>query len=151
MSLLSGLLEQPQSVTFAAVVRQLAAGCVQDEALVRQAVGDILRTRNAIIYSATLTVKTAEFNSFQSHPKNGYTMQYNRKFRELFWTGLAQQLNIHERQVLFAVNTGKSDRMARVLLHSVRSLGELNLVERVVLHQWPESLRVEMVRNELNF
>lgn len=73
-------------------------------------------------------------------------MQYNRKFRELFWTGLAQQLNIHERQVLFAVNTGKSDRMARVLLHSVRSLGELNLVERVVLHQWPDSLRVEMVR-----
>ena len=78
-------------------------------------------------------------------------MQYNRKFRELFWTGLAQQLNIHERQVLFAVNTGKSDRMARVLLHSVRSLGELNLVERVVLHQWPDSLRVEMVRNELDF
>jgi hypothetical protein len=77
--------------------------------------------------------------------QNGYTIQYNRKFRELFWTGLVQQLNIHERQILFAVNTGKSDWMARMLLHSIRSVAELNLVERIVLHQWPDSLRVQMV------
>uniref|UniRef100_A0A183BWY9 Uncharacterized protein n=1 Tax=Globodera pallida TaxID=36090 RepID=A0A183BWY9_GLOPA len=142
VSLLSGLLKQSDhqqqqqagggggGSAFAALIHQLSSACVQDEALVRQAVADILRTRNAIVYSSALN--------------NAYTVNYNRKFRELFWTGLTQQLNIHERQVLFAVNTGKSNRMARILLHSVRSLGELNLVKRVVLHQWPEALRVEM-------
>ncbi|KAL3081643.1 hypothetical protein niasHT_033054 [Heterodera trifolii] len=145
VALLSGLLKQFSAAqrrrheqrhgdeggtAFAAVIRQLCSACVQDEALVRQAVAEILRTRNVIVYSSALN--------------SGYTVNYNRKFRELFWTGLTQQLNIHERQVLFAVNTGKSNRMARILLHSIRSLGELNLVERVVLHQWPESLRVEL-------
>jgi len=35
--------------------------------------------------------------------------------------------------------------MARNLLHSVHSLGELNLIERILLNQWPDKLRLEIV------
>ncbi|CAK5082204.1 unnamed protein product [Meloidogyne enterolobii] len=34
--------------------------------------------------------------------------------------------------------------MARNLLHSVHSLGELNLIERILLNQWPDKLRLEI-------
>nr|CAD2148386.1 unnamed protein product [Meloidogyne enterolobii] len=119
LNLLSNLLKQPQSIALHSVIRHLSSRCVQDEKLIKQAVLDIINTRNAIIYSNSL--------------KNSYTLNYNKKFREIFWTLLSTQLNIQERQILFAVNTGKSDRMARNLLHSVHSLGELNLIERILL------------------
>jgi hypothetical protein len=56
IALLFGLLKQPNSPTFATVIRQLASQCVQDESLVRQSIAEIMRTRNAIVYSTTLIV-----------------------------------------------------------------------------------------------
>ncbi|KAI1726189.1 peptidase family m1 domain-containing protein [Ditylenchus destructor] len=123
IALLMGLLRQKS--TQWSVTIQLAT-CVRDETLIRSAVEQILRTRNAAVFASAL--------------KGSYSIQYNRKFREIFWRGIAN-MSINERQILFAVNTGKPDRIARILLHSVRGLDELNQVESL-LHQWPDQLRV---------
>lgn len=74
--------------------------------------------------------------------QGSYSVQYNRKFREVFWRGIGH-LTRHERQLLFAVNTGKSDRVGRLLLHSTRSLEELALVESL-LDRWPHNLAVHL-------
>ena len=57
---------------------------------------------------------------------------------------------MHERQLLFAVNTGKPDRIARRLIHAVKTLDELALVERL-LDRWPPplSLQLEAVKRRL--
>ncbi|KAI1732678.1 peptidase family m1 domain-containing protein [Ditylenchus destructor] len=123
IALLMGLLRQKS--TQWSVTIQLAT-CVRDETLIRSAVEQILRTRNAAVFASAL--------------KGSYSIQYNRKFREIFWRGIAN-MSLNERQLLFAVNTGKPDRIARILLHSVRGLDELNQVESL-LHQWPDHLRV---------
>lgn len=69
-------------------------------------------------------------------------MQYNQKFRQLFWYGIAQ-LPLHERQLLFAINTGKSDRLGRYLLHAARTLDELAQIE-TLLPDWPNSFRLHI-------
>jgi hypothetical protein len=45
--------------------------------------------------------------------------------------------------MLFAVNTGKPDRIARLLLHSVKTPEELDLV-RTLLDTWPAHLQVHL-------
>lgn len=69
-------------------------------------------------------------------------MQYNKKFRQLFWIGVGH-LSLHERQLLFAVNTGKSDEIGRYLLHSARTLPELEMIESL-LPDWPQNLRMHL-------
>uniref|UniRef100_A0A1I7SJ89 IS701 family transposase n=2 Tax=Bursaphelenchus xylophilus TaxID=6326 RepID=A0A1I7SJ89_BURXY len=69
-----------------------------------------------------------------------YTVQYNKQFRDVFWRGISR-LSVHERQLLFAVNTGKSDRIGRYLLHATRTLAELETVE-ALLSEWPQNLKV---------
>uniref|UniRef100_A0A7E4W0V3 Peptidase_M1 domain-containing protein n=1 Tax=Panagrellus redivivus TaxID=6233 RepID=A0A7E4W0V3_PANRE len=125
VTLLSGLLRQ--MTTQWPVVVQLAT-CVRDETLIEEAVARIVKSRNAAIYATVL--------------QSSYSIQYNRKFREVFWKGISD-LNLHERRLLFAVNTGKSDRIAQLLLHSVRSSEELEAVVQLV-PEWPINLQVHI-------
>ena len=50
---------------------------------------------------------------------------------------------MHERQLLFAVNTGKSDRIAQLLLHSVRGTEELEAVVQLI-PEWPINLQIHI-------
>lgn len=43
-------------IKLSATIQQLVTGCVQDEVLVERVVQQILRTRNAVVYSAALNV-----------------------------------------------------------------------------------------------
>lgn len=54
--------------------------------------------------------------------------------------------------MLFAVNTGKPDRIARLLLHSVKTVEELDLVTSL-LDTWPAHLRIhlESIRRKLEW
>jgi len=125
VTLLAGLLRQ--KTTQWPVILQLAT-CVRDEMLIEEAVARIVKSRNAAVYATVL--------------QGSYSIQYNRKFREVFWKGIAS-LSLHERQLLFAVNTGKSDRIAQLLLHSVRGSEELEAVVQL-LPEWPPTLQVHI-------
>uniref|UniRef100_A0A915CSA1 Aminopeptidase n=1 Tax=Ditylenchus dipsaci TaxID=166011 RepID=A0A915CSA1_9BILA len=131
----AGPLLKQKSTTWSVTI-QLAT-CVRDETLIKIAVQQIIKTMNAAIYSSVL--------------KSSYSLQYNRKFREIFWRGIAN-LSINERQLLFAVNSGQSDRIARIFIHSVRTMDELNQVENLLI-QWPEHLRIHFkyVRRKFNW
>ncbi|KAI6239640.1 Glutamyl aminopeptidase [Aphelenchoides fujianensis] len=126
LAALMGLLRQSRNSPNAqwSVNTQLAT-CARDEELIENVVTAIVRTRNAAVYLSVLQAS--------------YSVQYNRKFREVFWRGLGR-LSTHERQLLFAINTGKPDRIARLLLHSVKTVEELDLVE-TLLDQWPDHLQ----------
>ncbi|KAE9553802.1 hypothetical protein FO519_002972 [Halicephalobus sp. NKZ332] len=125
VTLLAGLLRQ--RTTQWPVILQLAT-CVRDEILIEEAVTRIVKSRNAAVYATVL--------------QGSYSIQYNRKFREVFWKGIAS-LSLHERQLLFAVNTGKSDRIAQLLLHSVRGSEELEAVVQL-LPEWPSTLQIHI-------
>lgn len=45
--------------------------------------------------------------------------------------------------MLFAVNTGKSDRIAQLLLHSMRTCEELEAVVQL-LPEWPPMLQIHI-------
>jgi hypothetical protein len=139
LAILMGLLKQHSSVVHSnqwSINIQLAT-CVRDESLIENVVDQIVKTRNAAVYLSVL--------------ENSYSIQYNRKFREVFWRGIGR-LSTHERQVLFAVNTGKSDHIARLLLHSVKTLEELELVIDL-LDIWPAHLEInlESIRRKLTW
>ncbi|CAD5219017.1 unnamed protein product [Bursaphelenchus okinawaensis] len=102
------------------------ATCVRDETLISSVVDKIIKTKNAAVYLSVL--------------QGSYTVQYNKQFREMFWRGISH-LSTHERQLLFAVNTGKSDKIGRYLLHATRTLSELDSVESL-LPEWPQNLKV---------
>ncbi|KAI6214217.1 Glutamyl aminopeptidase [Aphelenchoides besseyi] len=130
LAALMGLLRQSQnspSNSQWSVNIQLAT-CARDEELIENVVTAIVRTRNAAVYLSVLQAS--------------YSIQYNRKFREVFWRGIGR-LSTHERQLLFAVNTGKPDRIAKLLIHAVKTNDELELVENL-LDQWPSHLQVHL-------
>uniref|UniRef100_A0A914Z364 Aminopeptidase n=1 Tax=Panagrolaimus superbus TaxID=310955 RepID=A0A914Z364_9BILA len=126
VALLAGLLRQ--KTTQWPIVLQLAT-CVRDETLIEEAVNRIVKSRNAAVYATVL--------------QTSYSIQYNRKFREIFWHKLQHSLSLHERQLLFAVNTGKSDRIAQLLLHSVRGTEELEAVVQLI-PEWPFNLKIHI-------
>uniref|UniRef100_A0AC35ESX2 Aminopeptidase n=1 Tax=Panagrolaimus sp. PS1159 TaxID=55785 RepID=A0AC35ESX2_9BILA len=126
VTLLAGLLRQKTAQW--PIVLQLAT-CVRDETLIEEAVNRIVKSRNAAVYATVL--------------QTSYSIQYNRKFRELFWHKLQNSLSLHERQLLFAVNTGKSDRIAQLLLHSVRGTEELEAVVQLI-PEWPFNLKIHI-------
>ncbi|KAI6175278.1 Glutamyl aminopeptidase [Aphelenchoides bicaudatus] len=139
LAILMGLLKQPISSANShqwSVNIQLAT-CVRDEDLIEGIVDQIVKTKNAGVYLSVL--------------ENSYSVQYNRKFREIFWRGIGR-LSLHERHMLFAVNTGKPDKIARLLLHSVKTFEELDLVTSL-LDTWPAHLKIhlESIRRKLEW
>uniref|UniRef100_A0A914E1T3 Aminopeptidase n=1 Tax=Acrobeloides nanus TaxID=290746 RepID=A0A914E1T3_9BILA len=80
ITFLMGLLKQ--KTTQWSVAIQLGT-CVRDEILIDTVVEKIIKTRNAAVYSSVL--------------QNGYSIQYNRKFRQIFWkVGLQRLQNLAE-------------------------------------------------------
>ncbi|KAK0398410.1 hypothetical protein QR680_002583 [Steinernema hermaphroditum] len=115
IALLSGILKQKGGEW--TVAMQLAT-CVRDEHLLREVSKRIINTMNAAVYVSVL--------------QSSYAVQYNRKFREIFWQGIAD-LTLTERQLLFSVvETSSSEHIAQMLIHSARSLAELKIIMRLL-------------------
>ncbi|TMS37989.1 hypothetical protein L596_004811 [Steinernema carpocapsae] len=115
IALLSGILKQKGGEW--TVAMQLAT-CVRDEHLLREVSKRIISTMNAAVYVSVL--------------QSSYAVQYNRKFREIFWQGIAD-LSLTERQLLFSVvDTDSSDHIAQMLIHSARSLSELKIIMKLL-------------------
>ncbi|CEF71069.1 Peptidase M1, membrane alanine aminopeptidase, N-terminal domain-containing protein [Strongyloides ratti] len=113
------------------------SSCVNDDQLLRQVVKKIIDTKNAAVYMSVL--------------ESVFSLHYNFGFRRLFWEKIGQ-LSTSEKLILFAVNTGKSDYLAKSLLHSIRSLEELDIAFKV-LDSWPTVLErnIEYIRRKLHW
>uniref|UniRef100_A0A0K0EGJ2 Nuclear receptor domain-containing protein n=1 Tax=Strongyloides stercoralis TaxID=6248 RepID=A0A0K0EGJ2_STRER len=113
------------------------SSCVHDDQLLRQVVKKVIDTKNAAVYMSVL--------------ESVFSLHYNYGFRRLFWEKIGQ-LSTSEKLILFAVNTGKSDYLAKSLLHSIRSLEELDIAFKT-LDSWPTILErnIEYIRRKLNW
>uniref|UniRef100_A0A0K0EX03 Peptidase_M1 domain-containing protein n=1 Tax=Strongyloides venezuelensis TaxID=75913 RepID=A0A0K0EX03_STRVS len=113
------------------------SSCVHDDQLLRQVVKKIIDTKNAAVYMSVL--------------ESVFSLHYNLDFRKLFWEKIGE-LSTSEKLILFAVNTGRSDYLAKSLLHSIRSLEELDIASKA-LDAWPTTLErnIEYIRRKLNW
>uniref|UniRef100_A0A0N4ZHT9 Peptidase_M1 domain-containing protein n=1 Tax=Parastrongyloides trichosuri TaxID=131310 RepID=A0A0N4ZHT9_PARTI len=113
------------------------SSCIRDDHLLRQVVKKVIDTKNAAVYMSVI--------------ESVFSLHYNLGFRRLFWEKIGQ-LSTSEKLILFAVNTGKSDYLAKSLLHSIRSLEELDIAFKA-LDAWPTTLErsIEYIRRKLNW
>uniref|UniRef100_A0A914ZRW8 Nematode cuticle collagen N-terminal domain-containing protein n=1 Tax=Parascaris univalens TaxID=6257 RepID=A0A914ZRW8_PARUN len=104
------------------------ATCVRDEEILKTTVRLIINTKNAAVYTAVL--------------QNEYTLHYNGKLREMLWSEIAS-MSLPERKLLFSIDTRDASQVARILVHSVRRLRELQQLMRV-MPSWGTHMQLEI-------
>ncbi len=74
-------------------------------------------------------------------------MQYNERFRRQFWSELGQ-LSLRERREILTLDA-PSHHLSKVLLHSVRSLDELEQVTKLLPDWGFLQLHIEYIRRQI--
>uniref|UniRef100_A0A0K0CXN8 Peptidase_M1 domain-containing protein n=1 Tax=Angiostrongylus cantonensis TaxID=6313 RepID=A0A0K0CXN8_ANGCA len=91
---------------------QLAA-CSHADRIVQLAAKQIVATKNAAIFASTL--------------QSDFSLHYNRKFRKALWNQIGK-MTTEERRLLFSADAINPHPASKILIHSIRSLEELNQV-----------------------
>uniref|UniRef100_A0A8R1DPV7 Aminopeptidase n=1 Tax=Caenorhabditis japonica TaxID=281687 RepID=A0A8R1DPV7_CAEJA len=102
-----------------ALTVQLAA-CSHDQKLLRKTARAVVGTKNAAVYASAL--------------QSDFSLHYNGAFRKYLWTEISK-MSIFEKTALFSTNTTTILPASRVLLHSVKTIDELQQI-RSLLTNW---------------
>ncbi|CAB3406551.1 unnamed protein product [Caenorhabditis bovis] len=98
---------------------QLAA-CSHDYRLLKKTAKAIVNTKNAAVYASAL--------------QSDFSLHYNAAFRKYFWAEIARMSTL-EKTALFSTNSTTILPASRILLHSIRTIDELQQV-RGLLTNW---------------
>ncbi|KIH55429.1 hypothetical protein ANCDUO_14416 [Ancylostoma duodenale] len=59
--------------------------------------------------------------------RSDFSLHYNAKFRKALWTQIGK-MTTEERRLLFSVDEAEPQPASRIIVHSIRTLDELNQV-----------------------
>ncbi|KAK6747597.1 hypothetical protein RB195_000658 [Necator americanus] len=122
--------------TYWSTAVQLAA-CSHADRVIRLAAKQIVATKNAAIFASTL--------------QSDFSLHYNAKFRKALWNQIGK-MTTAERRLLFSVDEIKPQPASRIILHSIRSLDELNQVRSLVTDWGPKmSKHLEYIERHLRW
>ncbi|KAE9415971.1 hypothetical protein Angca_008383 [Angiostrongylus cantonensis] len=115
---------------------QLAA-CSHADRIVQLAAKQIVATKNAAIFASTL--------------QSDFSLHYNRKFRKALWNQIGK-MTTEERRLLFSADAINPHPASKILIHSIRSLEELNQVRLLVTDWGPNmSKHLEYIERHLRW
>ncbi|CAO4374234.1 unnamed protein product [Caenorhabditis nigoni] len=102
-----------------ALTVQLAA-CSHDQKLLRKTARAIVSTKNAAVYASAL--------------QSDFSLHYNPTFRKYLWSEISK-MSTFEKTALFSTNSTNILPASRILLHSVKTIDELQQI-RGLLTNW---------------
>lgn len=114
-----------------ALTVQLAA-CSHDQKLLRKTARAIVATKNAAVYASALQVGSYLLSVLLITPfQSDFSLHYNGAFRKYLWAEIAK-MSTFEKTALFSTNSTSILPASRILLHSVKTIDELQQVSIVI-------------------